>query len=124
MPLSAARNEGRSESLASPVESAFLAQQAVENLPLPALPNALNPYRRKADDHLVFEARTEESVDVMVGGSTQPAMLMDGEHALRAPCCAREGFSTASRRTGSQKVPSSARARGPLRNARRRDRRP
>jgi hypothetical protein len=45
VPLTPARNEGRSEALPGSVESAFLALQAGENLPLPALPDALNPDR-------------------------------------------------------------------------------
>jgi hypothetical protein len=69
IPLLAARNEGRSETLASPVESTFLALQAVENLVFPALPDSLNPHRREVNGHPVLEAGAKESVDVRVGGS-------------------------------------------------------
>ena len=92
IPFLAARDEGRSETLASPVESTFLALQAVENLVFPALPDSLNPHRREVNGHPVLEAGTKESVDVRVGGSALAAMLVDGEHTLGAPCRAAEGL--------------------------------
>ena len=88
-----------------PVESAFLALKAAEHLCLPALPDPLDPHGGEVDRHAVLEARAEQRVHVRVRGSSLAAMLVDGEHALGARAAPRKVFSTASRRTRSQKVP-------------------
>jgi hypothetical protein len=64
--IAPARGERVIEGLSGSLEPAFLAFQAVENLPFPALLDPLDPQRRDMDRHSVLEPRAEESMHVRV----------------------------------------------------------
>jgi len=90
--IAPARSEGVSQGLSRSLEPAFLARQAIQDLPLPALLDALDPDRRDVDRHSVFEPRAQESMDVRVGRAILSAVLMDRKHALGAASRATESL--------------------------------
>jgi hypothetical protein len=92
IPIAPARNESVSQGLSRPLEAAFLARQAVQNLPLPALFDALDPDRRDVDRHSVLEPGAQESMHVRVRRAILSTMLMDRKHALGAPRRATESL--------------------------------
>src|SRR5437867_3505771 len=94
------------QGLSRPLKPTLLARQAIQNLPLPALFDALNPDRRDVDRHSVLEPRAEESMDVRVRRAILSTVLMDRKHPLGARAAPRKVFSTASRRTRSERCPS------------------
>jgi hypothetical protein len=73
-------SQGFPDSLKPP----FLPRQAVQNLPLPALLDALDPDRRDVDGHSVLEPGTQEGMAVRVGRTILSTVLMDRKHALGA----------------------------------------
>ena len=81
-----------SQGLSRPLKPAFMARHAVQNLPLPALLDALDPDRRDVDRHPVLEPRAQESMDVRVGRAILPTVLMDRKHALGAASGATESL--------------------------------
>ncbi len=82
--LSPARKRRRRRGGSRAIQSAFLTLEADQDLPLPAFPDELNPYRGKVDGHPVLEARAEKSVNVRVRRSVYTAVLVDGKDTLRA----------------------------------------
>ena len=81
-----------SQGLSRSAEPAFLPRQAVKNLPLPALLDALDPDRRDVDRHSVLVPRALESMDVRVGRAILSTVLMDRKHPLGAPSRATESL--------------------------------
>ena len=76
------RRDARRQAPAHAIEPPFLALQAGEDLPLPALLDPLNPHRRDVDRHSVREPRAEQSMYVRVDRAVLAAVLMDRENAL------------------------------------------
>ena len=74
--------KARHEALAHPVEPPLLALQAGEDLPLPALLDALDPDRRDVDRHPILEPRAEKRVHVWVRRPACAAVVMDRENPL------------------------------------------
>ena len=95
-----------SQALSRSLKPALLERQAVQNLPLPAVLDALDPDRRDVDRHSVLEPRAQESMDVRVGRAILSTVLMDRKHAWAPRAAPRRVFSTASCRTRSESCPS------------------
>jgi hypothetical protein len=76
----------------SALEAAFQAVEPLKNFPFPALPNALDPHRRKMNRHSVLEPWAEQGMYVRVSGSTYTTVLVNRENALSATGGAAESL--------------------------------
>jgi hypothetical protein len=95
------------DSVPRSIEPSLLAFQTGQNLLLPPLLDSLDPDRGEVNRHSVVEPGAEQRMHVRVSGAIRPAVLMDGEDTLGTTSGAPKVFSTASRRTRSERDPSS-----------------
>jgi len=90
--VSLAGRQPASQGLSGSLEPALLTLQAGENLPLPALLDALDLHRGDVARHPVLEPRAEQSMHVRVGRAVLAAVLMDREDALGTSSDAAESL--------------------------------